>query len=286
MTTMVERNGAFALKMFTDGHAPVAELVLAVTAKLRLAGVPVPETSKDATTGALRQPWIEGPTLRESLIAAGPMRTVKDFTRQRQNIHGVMRALVKLHGAETSASGLRRFDPFRLIDPRLETDLLGTLSSENRKLAGDMRVRLGERLTGFTTSGLIHGDLHAGQVIQDRATGTWWLIDLDDVSIGPPEADIGNFCAHMASTPAINGIDMIGAIKAMTKLCIIAYDGTLEPGAVKAFGAAALVRRALKCAERHGSDKRIFQMLMTAKQLLSSENKNAANNQTERLSVA
>jgi aminoglycoside phosphotransferase (APT) family kinase protein len=268
MTALVERDGAFALKIFAAGNAPVAELVLALTAKLRQAGVPVPETSKDSSTGGLRQPWIDGPTLKEALAASGPVLDVKSFTHHRRKIRGAMAALAKLHQAKACTGEVPRFEPFRLIDRRLENFPLGGLSPENRRLALGIRIELEARLSGFDAMGLIHGDLHAGQLVQDHRTGAWWLLDLDDVSLGPPEADIGNFCAHVASTPAITGTDICMAFSTMTALCREAYGGALETGMIRNFGAASLTRRALKYVERHGPPELTAQMLHAAQQLL------------------
>jgi Phosphotransferase enzyme family len=268
MTTLVQRNGAFALKMFAGGNAPMADLVLALASRLRLAGVTVPETSKDTLTGALRQPWIDGLTLCESLVAAGPMTTAIEFAQHKQHFKGVMNVVGKLHGASACSDGLQSFKPFRLVDRRLNALPPGRLSLGNRRLAGEIRAQLGACLATFPMTGPVHGDLHARQVIQDKTTGVWWLIDLDDVALGSPEVDIGNFCAHIASTPAINGTSVNHAFEIMTALCLDTYDGSLAQRSINLFGSAALVRRALKCAEQLGSQARVEMILLAAQHLI------------------
>jgi len=55
-----------------------------------------------------------------------------------------------------------------------------------------------------TGTATLHGDLHVGQFVQDRMEKVW-VVDLDDLALGPPEADLANFTAHLA-TSASGGI--------------------------------------------------------------------------------
>ena len=44
--------------------------------------------------------------------------------------------------------------------------------------------------------GLVHGDLHAGNVVQDSKSGDLLFIDLDSIAIGPKEYDLASWCVR------------------------------------------------------------------------------------------
>jgi len=46
---------------------------------------------------------------------------------------------------------------------------------------------------------VLHGDFHVGQLIGAQG-GPVWIVDLDDLALGPPEADAANFVAHLATS--------------------------------------------------------------------------------------
>lgn len=99
-------------------------------------------------------------------------------------------ALARLHAARVP--DLPAFDPLLRIVPRLHlTDV-----PEVRALAEGPVPR---------GRAVVHGDLHVGQFIVEPS-GKVWLVDLDDLAIGPPEADLANFAAHLATTDPGPGI--------------------------------------------------------------------------------
>lgn len=140
---------------------------------------------------------------------------------------------------------LPQFDPLRRIIPRI--DLLTDSA---------LRTALGRLAqTGPTGTALIHGDFHLGQVICDTHDQAW-LIDLDDLAIGPAEADIGNLIANLATQDHLPGPFSV-RIKNWRKdvLGMWARMGqTANSAKVDHFTALALIRRHLKLREHARRD--------------------------------
>jgi aminoglycoside phosphotransferase (APT) family kinase protein len=102
----------------------------------------------------------------------------------------------------------------------------------------------------------VHGDLHPGQFIRDRR-GQVWLIDLDDLALGPPEVDFGNLAACLATRRP-------GPLHEMARHAIagvVAETPSANPALVAHFCEIALLRRALKLRER-GLDWVFRQLLL------------------------
>lgn len=59
--------------------------------------------------------------------------------------------------------------------------------------------------------GLVHGDLHAGNVVQDSESGNLLFIDLDSIAIGPKEYDLASWCVRSMrgdEAPAIEATEI------------------------------------------------------------------------------
>lgn len=139
--------------------------------------------------------------------------------------------LLALHS--TALPGLPRHDPFRRISPRLSL------------APPPLRARIAT-LTALprpqpTTP--IHGDFHPGQVIADP-DGTAWLIDLDDMALATPEADLGNLLAWLLTAPAAQ--DQTPAKGWKTALLNAWHGMQLHPATLCMETEIALIRRALK----------------------------------------
>jgi Phosphotransferase enzyme family len=134
--------------------------------------------------------------------------------------------------------GLTRFDPFLRIHPRL-----GFAPPRIRSLVTALMAK--DVALGWPGSSVVHGDFHPGQTMRDTA-GTVWLLDLDDLALAPPEADLGNLAAWFA-TQAEGNLTAL-ASHALAQLLALAPDA--DQALTTHFFKIALVRRALKLAER------------------------------------
>lgn len=143
---------------------------------------------------------------------------------------------LQLHGMPQG--DLIRFDPFLRIRPRL-----ATAPTKVGLLIDDLATR--DVALRWQETAAIHGDFHPGQVIRDTADKVW-LIDLDDMATGPPEADLGNVAAWLATQKAgqLSGL----AEGALAEVLVLSPGS--DPALVAHFCAVALIRRALKLAER------------------------------------
>jgi Phosphotransferase enzyme family len=134
--------------------------------------------------------------------------------------------------------GLSRFDPFLRIRPRL-----GAAPSHIRALVMELEAR--DAALRWPATTVIHGDFHPGQVMRDRS-GMVWLLDLDDLALAPPEADLGNLAAWIA-TRAEGNLDTQARSAATMVLALAPHAA---PDLTGHFLQIALVRRALKLAEK------------------------------------
>ncbi len=125
--------------------------------------------------------------------------------------------------------GLSRFDPFLRIRPRLPGAPPHVQDLAHRLMAEDTGLNWPQTM-------VVHGDFHPGQVLCD-AQGLLWLVDLDDLALAPPEADLGNLMAWMATQ------DMQDVSSQVQGLAPGA-DRTL----IRHFFKIAMLRRALKLA--------------------------------------
>lgn len=145
-------------------------------------------------------------------------------------------ALAPLHAI--ALHGLDRFDPFRRIRPRLDRSPPAVIALVKTLAARDAALR-------WQAAVVIHGDFHPGQVLRD-GDGAVWLVDLDDLARAPAEADLGNLAAWLA-TQAPGGLDEQAA---RGQRQVLAHAPWADPLLVHHFCRIALVRRALKLAER------------------------------------
>ncbi len=147
---------------------------------------------------------------------------------------GMVAALQALH--RMPPVGLARFDPFLRIRPRL-----GGAPAYIRVLVAALEAR--DAALCWPAATVIHGDFHPGQVMRD-GSGKVWLLDLDDLALAPPEADLGNLSAWLA-TRSEGDLDRQAKV-ALAE--VLALSPGADPGLTAHFQAIALVRRALKLA--------------------------------------
>jgi aminoglycoside phosphotransferase (APT) family kinase protein len=161
----------------------------------------------------------------------------------RHDVSHLLTPLLALH--RTNLAGLQGYDSFRRITPRLVDDE-DALPASLRERIGDLR-----RMT-VMTGGTVHGDFHAGQLISD-ASGSIWLVDLDDLALGPPEVDLANFVAHLATHPLTRRCPLTASLAYWRRVVLTAWanlGATYDPGHIACFLEIATIRRALKLRER------------------------------------
>lgn len=141
--------------------------------------------------------------------------------------------------ASMSIAGFAPYDPFLRIRPRLA---LAPPALRDR-IAALMHLPAPAGIS------LCHGDFHPGQVIRDAA-GQCWLIDLDDMALAGPAADLGNLIANLASKDQMAG-HLPQAVAFWTDSILAAWS-RLAPAPdlaqITYFTEIALIRRALKLA--------------------------------------
>lgn len=143
--------------------------------------------------------------------------------------------LAHLHAC--ALPGLAPIDPLRRIRPRG-----GLLTEPGLR---DVFARLAR--VAPAGGSLLHGDFHLGQVIGDRQ-GEYWMIDLDDLCIGPPEADLGNLIANLATQQLLPG-SFASRLHDWRDRVLMAWTRLAppaDPERVDHFAALALLRRHLK----------------------------------------
>lgn len=228
MTTKVEIVGDRVLKSL-DSDGAVDRLLL-WTELLRNAGVTTPLASRGDRPRQVAFARISGRSGLEAVLTDGDAA-----------IRNIFAALASLHAAE--ASDLPVFDALVRIRPRL--DKFREPWIENW---------IDEYLPPPDSTGLIHGDFHAGQLIQDDE-GVVWILDLDDLAHGSREADLGNFAAHLATRPETRSDDLFTGFRRWLER-ILRLNSGADSSLVYRYGRIALLRRALKLAEK--GDRRVL----------------------------
>lgn len=155
----------------------------------------------------------------------------------------MMQSLVALHSV-TSLQDIPRYQPLMKVTPRL--------SQSGQQVLAPIVSRALDELRGLPEEArVIHGDLHANQFLieEDREC---WIIDLDDLAIGDPAADLGNFAAHLATRPETAGDEPLHSMQQWLAQALHEYHkagGSVLAQSADAYGRIALVRRALKLQE-------------------------------------
>jgi hypothetical protein len=244
MSAVLERDGAYVRKfspfLSTDGVGALVSL----TSHLRLHGLPVPEMTQDSDMQVIRWPWIDGTSMKE-VIEAKAAKHLMDFSAE---IECAMIMAARIHAIQPPASLMVRYNPFRLIDKRMISSFFALLPQRHTIVA--LVEHLRSVIPQDNEAALIHGDFHVGQLIRQRGSGTWWVIDFDDTCIGHREADIANFCAHLATSAQLISGDPLELINALWKVAVSRYDLPLDASRFSLYASAALVRRALKILEQ------------------------------------
>lgn len=225
MTGPVGTSGRFVKPYASAG---IAREAMRRSAMARAAGVPTPEAQAGPTPESLAFDRIDGES-GVGLLRDGDLKALLAPLRALQAAPPV---------------GLSRFDPFLRIRPRLATGAFPGVTP-------DLIAALSRDLPAC--GGTVHGDFHFGQLIRDR-NGKVWVLDLDDMAIGPAEADLGNLAAHLATTSATAEGPLETALAQWRGRIIAAWGQPCDMATLDRFKRIAALRRALKLKEQGRAD--------------------------------
>ena len=218
---------------------------------LKAQDAPVLDLALDDARELLLMTRIEGEDLRK--IAA-----VRQRCSGHQSLGAIadlmtlaMSELAAFHraGQAFPAGELPAFDPFAKVRPRLQFVYNDDQRLRIGRLAHVLEARLARM--GAQPSTIVHGDFHVGQVLVDGTTAATYVVDLDDVAIGNPASDVGNFAAHVVTASSLYTGPVRDGIEALIEELSAAYRARngallLDPIAVSLYASAALLRRLLK----------------------------------------
>lgn len=267
MMGTVRQEGRLAIKTY-PGCAMLGAQIARRSEYLCLAGISTPPAAFDPQTSELYSPWIDGPTGR-GLFLSLPAITHSDRLDQHGTL--LLRAvepLGELHELPPGGLDLMPLNIFAKIDPRLAG--CQRLSKRLRDAGLACRDEIAHNWRPPQKPSVVHGDYHLGQLVFERQTMRAWLLDLDDMALGPAEFDIANFAAHFVTSRRFYTGDVLSGFNVLVGLL---RDGGgpgsagLSDRLLDLCGAAALLRRSLKLAERHESESRLLTWLDAARQL-------------------
>ena len=209
------------------------ELLIHRTRVLVAAGVATLEAAPAPDPGDVAFPRLDGRGGRQVLAEDGPGALAR-----------LLAPVAALH--RVRLDGLAAFDPAARIRPRLRPG--DELSRAALQRALQHLAELEVRSNAVTA----HGDFHLGQLLE-TADDAVWLLDLDDLSEGPPEADLGNFAAHLATTPGFDQGSFGEVVRRWLAEVCAAYPGAANRRLASAFQHLALLRRGVKLRARDGT---------------------------------
>lgn len=275
MKKRLRRDGANAVKLLRADQAVSGPMIARRSELLVAAGNRTPVVSYDTAARAIVYPWIEGRTARENLQEmvrrSGPLTTSQ--TALPPLLVGVVAVLARLHKTDPTGLALLPLDTGRMIRPRLEglppADVLRREAAELHARSSRALQRRRELVEASRL--LLHGDFHVGQLLFEAGSDEPWLLDLDDLVLGPRESDIANFVAHLSTRPDLASGDIARDYAMMLNWIGAAYidharcrlDGEL----LAIYGATSLLRRGLKLHSRGCGG--VDAILTTARELLA-----------------
>ena len=111
-------------------------------------------------------------------------------------------SVAALHG--TQLDGLARIDaPAGLTRLHDVVRVLGAVMPQAAAQARKVVGQLEKRLPPASPPSTLHGDLHLNNILVD--SGRVALVDLDDLCLGPAEAELGSFVAALAYRATLHG---------------------------------------------------------------------------------
>ena len=251
MTGRVCRDGAWAIKSYGQGFADATRRTAVRSQILSGAGVPTPMGRYQAAANTIWYPWIEGTSGRCCFRLSRRRKAQLDFEPIVSYLDLALRALFHLHRADPGLLALSVFDPWRRIQPRF---VAGDADSYLRSLCDKLRRRLADHTPPSRPNCLVHGDFHVGQVLFQPGKSVPWLLDIDDIALGRPESDLGNFVGHLTTSDVIPPGDLRADFDALVELICTLYQriskDQINLDLLRTSGTITLVRRGLKLREQ------------------------------------
>jgi hypothetical protein len=219
--------------------------------------------------GHIVMPLLPAPTLRGRLHEAGGPFCDADALGEALVRQIGAATLAPMRVAEALGLSLKPFAPLAKVKTRLDQ------SGAFRRRAIDLALACETAIEGCparTRQGsVLHGDLHVGQILVERQ-GDTTVLDLDDLCIGDPEADLANFCAHLVTSPDLyDGPVATGYVRLSRALAVCLAEASPCMARLDAYGSAALLRRALKIAGTDAPRQRVNRILDAVEILLGQQ---------------
>lgn len=267
----VRRVGEEALKSLQAQSAEDGRRLAALSEVLRSNGLNTPLQTYDGASHASRMAWIDGVGGPETIDRLAG--SLSDHAAVSKLLSQIIDPVVRLHRIDGKGLGLGDFDHRPKITARLKRCMAENAPGADRLANAydclEERFSRFHRFSGLDGTGLIHGDFHVGQVIVERGTDIPWLIDLDDMALGLPEADLGNFVAHLATSPQCR-FDHVSRGYEFWRLAVgPVYAGLagrpVDEIAFALYAVAALLRRGLKLFEGGSNEIRLDEIATAVK---------------------
>lgn len=228
------------------------------------AGVPTPPARLAADGKNLDMATIQGETLRQRWRGLGaPFEEPYDVAELLTAGGSWLTPLVSLHhavaGADLQHLDLSALDAMAKVRKRLTPELVTarllteeTFDELHRTTDAVTQALAAERKNAQTPEVIVHGDLHAGQILMPADGSKAWIIDLDDLALGPVEFDLANFVANIVTASGLYAGSATRGFPILSSAISDAYTAAggrrPDPAAMRVYGAASLLRRALKLA--------------------------------------
>jgi len=255
-----------------------------LSSSLSVAGVPTPVGRYDVVNNRLAFPKLSGIEARLLI-----KKLSDDLTTTEWFWSLLLKPLSCLHTVDQSSLDLKPIDPLRHVSRRLLETTDDALSFPANSLHEILKKSIKDDLNQLSLELTVcHGDYHVGQILIDPVEITSSVVDLDDVGLGLVEMDLSNLVAHMTTSPglALHRFKITDATNATVdqqlfdqqflfwsdKLIKIHQASSTLPISsrrIALYGAAALMRRALKLNERGHSRQLIQSILQGADALYS-----------------
>ena len=281
MNVRLQQTDGTARKSLGDCPPEIGQQLADNSQLLAAAGVHTPPATFDAATNVLVSPWVHGVSGRQlarryrgyfNHCTSADAGTHRYFERSLQ-------PLVQLHSTNPQDLGLAPLDPWRRIEPRLpkeDEECVDVELSWARQLYQTLRTNAVDLGIEQPTQGLVlvHGDFHVGQLVFGTLASEPWMVDLDDLALGMAESDLGNMIAHLVTSSDLMTGDVLARFRELRPILRQIYskqsDRQVSASLIDFYGAAALLRRALKLRERR-TRLPVTTEILAAAQALSSQ---------------